>query len=681
MAYIGNSIVDYLKSVGQDSSYSARAALAAKNGISNYVGDADQNTKLLNILNKPATSTPASTPKSTAYDTTSKYIQDPFNAGASIPNPNYVAPITPVASTVTNPIVNPTITPAVVDNTLLQSVKDEQQKRIDHPELYDANGKLKTTELVPPAVKDISLNVPTVNLTVPVLTTPTAGETSSALITSLSTQLTQANTALEASYKVQLDKIASDKLATQAKIDAITAKEETTLGDVKNLTAPFREELENAERERLYINENFEANQTLTNELDGLLTEGNTLISQLKGTTGLTSIRNPRVNEAIDAVNARAGVISAVMSARNSQINQAYTMIDRTTAAITSDKNDQLSYYNALLSFYDSSKTTEGNKLITLNADEKVYINAKIANLESDVASIKKTSDAVKEALINPATALLYAKAGVTLNDSISEINAKLAKQTYATEVINTANTMATNGYTQTSAGATVPSGYESMTTYDSQGIASTWLRKKTKAEDTNIGKTVTVDKKVYQYNPTTGMYDIPVGPTGPTAEDTLGIKVKVDAINAQITDINDIMSDTNGMNEALSTTWFGDIQRAWGNLSGSVQGFIGSVENIVSTGTLTALINAKANGATFGALSDAELALLGSSFSRIRQWQVREGGKPEGKVIGYNIDRPTFEKELKDIQAHANLLKGYLVESQKANESTPTDPNDPFGW
>ena len=48
--YSGNSIVDYLKSVGIDSSYSNRKKLAKENGINNYTGTAEQNLKLLEIL-------------------------------------------------------------------------------------------------------------------------------------------------------------------------------------------------------------------------------------------------------------------------------------------------------------------------------------------------------------------------------------------------------------------------------------------------------------------------------------------------------------------------------------------------------------------------------------------------------------------------------------------------------
>lgn len=48
--YTGNSIVDYLKSVGQASDFSARAKLATTRGIQGYTGSADQNIQLLGML-------------------------------------------------------------------------------------------------------------------------------------------------------------------------------------------------------------------------------------------------------------------------------------------------------------------------------------------------------------------------------------------------------------------------------------------------------------------------------------------------------------------------------------------------------------------------------------------------------------------------------------------------------
>lgn len=53
------SVVDYLKSTGKDSSYSARSALAKEYGITDYKGTGDQNTALLKALSSsgtPATS-------------------------------------------------------------------------------------------------------------------------------------------------------------------------------------------------------------------------------------------------------------------------------------------------------------------------------------------------------------------------------------------------------------------------------------------------------------------------------------------------------------------------------------------------------------------------------------------------------------------------------------------------
>lgn len=48
--YTGSSIVDYLKSIGQDSSFGERKNLATQKGVQNYVGSAEQNNNLLKLL-------------------------------------------------------------------------------------------------------------------------------------------------------------------------------------------------------------------------------------------------------------------------------------------------------------------------------------------------------------------------------------------------------------------------------------------------------------------------------------------------------------------------------------------------------------------------------------------------------------------------------------------------------
>lgn len=59
-SYTGDSVVDYLKSIGQDSSYSNRAKLAKEYGISGYKGTTSQNSQLLNKLRGGTQSTKTS---------------------------------------------------------------------------------------------------------------------------------------------------------------------------------------------------------------------------------------------------------------------------------------------------------------------------------------------------------------------------------------------------------------------------------------------------------------------------------------------------------------------------------------------------------------------------------------------------------------------------------------------
>lgn len=57
-SYTGPSIVDYLTSTGQDSSFGARTKLAQQYGIQNYTGTAAQNTQLLNTLRSGGSKVP-----------------------------------------------------------------------------------------------------------------------------------------------------------------------------------------------------------------------------------------------------------------------------------------------------------------------------------------------------------------------------------------------------------------------------------------------------------------------------------------------------------------------------------------------------------------------------------------------------------------------------------------------
>lgn len=92
MAYKGHSIVDYLKSVGVNSSMANRKKIANNAGIKNYTGTASQNTKLLNDMRSGKITTsgaPKANKASTSTTTSSKPTLTPEQqqAEAMLNNP------------------------------------------------------------------------------------------------------------------------------------------------------------------------------------------------------------------------------------------------------------------------------------------------------------------------------------------------------------------------------------------------------------------------------------------------------------------------------------------------------------------------------------------------------------------------------------------------------------------
>lgn len=104
--------------------------------------------------------------------------------------------------------------------------------------------------------------------------------------------------------------------------------------------------------------------------------------------------------------------------------------------------------------------------------------------------------------------------------------------------------------------------------------------------------------------------------------------------------------------------------QGAKDSFSGDRQDFIASVEQLRGQLTLDNLINAKARGATFGALSEGELQLLQNSGSKLSSWAIKD---KVGNVTGYNVSEKVFKKEIDKINNFAKL--DYLNKG-----GTPTD-------
>ena len=448
--------------------------------------------------------------------------------------------------------------------------------------------------------------------TTPTLPEATASSAYSNYLASSTATATNARTAVEQAYQTQLDDLKAKETEAQKKIDEFTRlQKDGPIAEMERLSQPFREQLENAERERLYITENFEANQALTRELGDLLTEGNTLIAEQRSQTGLAAIRNPRIAKTIEDVSARAGVIQAVMSARSGQIAEAERMIDRSVDAINADRIDRKNYFSTLLDFYESEKSTEANKLLALTKEEKGFINAQIGLLENDLAQSQANSEYIKKLMVDPESALFMARAGVTLTDTPEKINQKLATQTARQQGENTKKALEIKGYQ-----------YVPFPT-NTAGLTSQ-----------------IIDGKTYWFKPPVGKTETISGVTGVSDSTTEILTNKVNLI--------DDLINHPGLDSRVGPNFLARRAFAVFDAFGAGQDFAAGVTQLVNKETIDTLVNLKERGGTLGALSDQERILLQSAATKIGTWEVKENGIGTGE---YNIDEASFKRELQTIK------------------------------
>ena len=103
------------------------------------------------------------------------------------------------------------------------------------------------------------------------------------------------------------------------------------------------------------------------------------------------------------------------------------------------------------------------------------------------------------------------------------------------------------------------------------------------------------------------------------------------------------------GLNKAVGPSALGRFTPFKADvLTGDVQEFIGSVEQIIDQEFLDKLINVKGRGATFGALTDREGQALRAAATKIGTWRMTD---KNGRVTGYNISEKAFVKELKVLE------------------------------
>jgi hypothetical protein len=100
----------------------------------------------------------------------------------------------------------------------------------------------------------------------------------------------------------------------------------------------------------------------------------------------------------------------------------------------------------------------------------------------------------------------------------------------------------------------------------------------------------------------------------------------------------------------------------------------IADIDKLVGEKALQALVDAKASGATFGALSDSELQLLKNSSAKFASWARDKDG--DGKTDYYEIDEKTFKDEINRIKGE---YQDILDRARQGQQGTTTQTLDEY--
>jgi hypothetical protein len=254
---------------------------------------------------------------------------------------------------------------------------------------------------------------------------------------------------LDQQYQTQIGGL-STQIESQQKLQQQYQQEQAqALGSYKELATQPLANIVTGGIDEYRIKQNYFENQSLINELSGLMNEMN--MSLMRGQELIKSgaISKTELQRRQTEATARAGVVQAVINARNNQIGTALNIIDRVYTSIRDDTERQVNYYKDVVNYFDRLRQEASAKELDLTKTQRDYINAQIKTKENEVANMEKTVEYIKGLMVNPETAKIVADAGVNLTDSVETIEQKLAKWGYIQEQQQIATQLAQKGYSE----------------------------------------------------------------------------------------------------------------------------------------------------------------------------------------------------------------------------------------
>lgn len=304
-------------------------------------------------------------------------------------------------------------------------------------------------------------------------------------------------------------------------------------------------------------------------------------------------------------------------------------------------------------------------------------IDAKYSQIEADIKTKQDQLDALDKYTLNPSqqkakdaqTALLKKQADdiADKKENDKDIQTLLinSSQVAPADVIARAQKIASDGGTPTAVA-------ESLGIYGKDYLANEQLKAnlaKTKAETNKIVSDQAVVQATQQTPEVaswvTNIHDgkaklsaVPArlksavsfglanAPTSPNA-------IKIDDYNNKLSLIGSILTSP-ALTSVVGPSSLGRIGYTYNKLNGQAQDFTAKVDQLTQGMTLQSLIDAKAKGATFGALSEGELNLLANSATRLNSYRKVDGS---GNVY-YDVDESGFKDALNEIKTLTQKAK-----------------------
>lgn len=326
---------------------------------------------------------------------------------------------------------------------------------------------------------------PTGTTATPTVAPTTANGTSaaSAYTSSVKSTLDTQQSQLASDYQTQINNFQSQiDAAKQAATDAQQMADAGLASEGSTAAAEAAQKQNALQQEQQQYQENYQAIQGLAAKASALVDTATAQLNQINSQSGFATIMNARAAQTTANLTGELAVINGAVAIYRGQIGDAQNQLKSATDAITSIYGDQLSYYQNVVTYYDSVAKTQNANVASLSKDQQTYVQAQISQLQDQIKSTQATADMISKAMVDPATAITYAKAGITLNDSIPQINAKLAVAQEAQNAQAQNDAMTKAGYSLT------PTGANSTTVVDQYG--KTWYKAGSTSSGTQADRT-----------------------------------------------------------------------------------------------------------------------------------------------------------------------------------------------